>query len=296
MGKINYYLGDLQFGKNKSVDSHLEDIMNSVTHHTTNPYIKSMLKKMPNFFNPMATRLVPKTKADGNEAIASDEYFKALGITNPTFKQKLEFSKYNQQCMDNQEILNKIYRGYDSGKAVHKFAAAMFSATITNENSFVLSCFQMGMEFNCSDEELVKLINQDCLTGQYPQKMKWPTQDDVINGWAKQSKQVEALKYLNRLGFISEILHDYAVCQSSNVYQHQEMLNIFSFFADPNLSPKVREEMQDLISMVGSRKTYYEYTRNEKGELDKDSVSQFFQELQNIRLNNKDLDKDVPTK
>ena len=73
------------------------------------------------------------------------------------------------------------------------------------------------------------------------------------------------------------------------------MLNIFSFFADPNLSPKVREEMQDLISMVGSRKTYYEYTRNEKGELDKDSVSQFFQELQNIRLNNKDLDKDVPT-
>lgn len=251
MGKVEYNISNFQFDKNKDVNEMLATALQYATKHSSNIYIKNMIKKLPNPFNPAATTTFIRTDMSFSDKLKDYSKDKGIPLDKLSLKEKAEFSNYDKQCLENANILNRIHGMCGTKEAVHPDIQEKFKNICLDTNNFIAYAFQLGLDCSISKDDLSKLFATECNLLGYNPKPKYLTKESVEK-WQKESDLVEYLEYCNKIGFASRFMGDMVRYGNINERSFKEILNVTQLLFHPDV--KINKDFMDLYG----RKTIYE--------------------------------------
>ncbi len=269
MAKNTTQIKDLQFDRNAEINNCLNSSRQYILNHSNNPFLIYMLKKMPNPFNPISSSMF-STYDKTSSVTRAETYLKENGTTIGNLKAFAEYNRYDKSCRDQESTLDLFYRGLGKGVLIDPLAQDLYTKMCIGGDSFIPRCMQLGMIYEASNEDIARMLRIDCQVSQYVSKNKYDTPELVRDKWTKESQLVDALQYMNKLGFISTLIGDVA---RSHMYGNtlsdnlkQELMNVYLTLSKPEF---VIDD--EIMQTLGSRKTYDDLLRDKKGE-ERDNV------------------------
>ncbi len=231
MAKSTQNISQLQFDRDPLVNAYLDDSLKYLKDHCKNPLIREVISKMPNFFNTYSS-----SRWDDNAAKIQRSKVFTQENNNTSLATLARFNQYDDECRINENLINVYAKMLQSGVAVDKSSVEIFQQLALGKDSFLRMCMQYGMQFNLNGDLLGRLMDNDSKVGKpghYEYIYKTP--EAVKTKWAQESDFVDAMHYMQKLGFVTTLLGDVSRRYNGSVSEDQkrELLNVFQLLSKP---------------------------------------------------------------